>query len=194
MDTMEQTESPRDRILDAAESVFGARGYRGGSLNDVAVSAGYTRAGLLHHFPSKEAVLLAVLERRDARLGVSEVLDTTIPFPEMLSLLEAKVHEILEVPELIRLGHIVEAEAADPGHPAHEWAAERERRLRDTATEVIVREQESGGLPADVDARSLAALVLAVEEGLEAQWLLDDSVDILAGIRLLRRMIASLSE
>lgn len=58
----------QDRILDAAKKVFAARGFRGGSLNDVAVLAGYTRAGLLHHFPSKESLLLALLERRDSRI------------------------------------------------------------------------------------------------------------------------------
>lgn len=190
---MEQNAGPRDRILDAAEAVFGARGFRGGALNDVAVAAGYTRAGLLHHFPSKEALLLAVLERRDARLGVSEVLDPSKTLTEMLDLLESKVSEILEVRPLIQLGHIVEAEAADPDHPAHEWAAARERRLRDAATDVIRRAQEAGELRSDIDPRSLSALILAAEEGLEAQWLLDDSVDVAAGIRLLRQLVHSLT-
>lgn len=188
---MEHTEGPRDRILDAAEAVFGARGYRGGALNDVAVAAGYTRAGLLHHFPSKEALLMAVLERRDARLGVDEVLDPSRSFAEMLDLLESKVSEILEIRPLIQLGHIVEAEAAAADHPAHEWAAARERTLREAATDVIRRTQEQGELQDDVDPRTLAALILAVEEGLEAQWLLDDSVDVSAGIRLLRRLLST---
>jgi hypothetical protein len=47
--------APQERILRAAKQVFAARGYRGGSLNDVAALAGYTRAGLRHHYPSKEA-------------------------------------------------------------------------------------------------------------------------------------------
>lgn len=190
---MEQNAGPRDRILDAAEAVFGARGYRGGALNDVAVAAGYTRAGLLHHFPSKEALLLAVLERRDARLGVSDGMTPPNTLTEMLDVMEAKVLEILEIRPLIQLGHIVEAEAAAPDHPAHKWAADRERRLRDAATDVIRRTQEAGELRSDVDPQSLSALILAVGEGLEAQWLLDDSVDVAAGVRLLRQLIDSLA-
>ncbi|WSQ15865.1 TetR/AcrR family transcriptional regulator [Streptomyces sp. NBC_01231] len=37
----------------SALEVFAARGFRAGSLNDIGKAAGLTRAGLLHHYPSK---------------------------------------------------------------------------------------------------------------------------------------------
>ena len=46
-------------------SVFGQRGYNKGALVEVAEQAGMTHAGVLHHFGSKEALLVAMLQYRD---------------------------------------------------------------------------------------------------------------------------------
>jgi AcrR family transcriptional regulator len=61
----------RERILDAALPLFAVRGFHGVSLDDVATGAGLGKAGLLHHFPSKErlydeilSVVAAQLEQR----------------------------------------------------------------------------------------------------------------------------------
>ena len=55
----------RDAILDAAISAFAARGYRGASIDSIAAEVGVSRQGVLHHFPSKVKLLVAVLQRRD---------------------------------------------------------------------------------------------------------------------------------
>lgn len=47
----------------AAESVFRRRGYHGASLNEVVTSAGVSKGGFYHHFPSKEALFVEVVER-----------------------------------------------------------------------------------------------------------------------------------
>ena len=60
----------RARILGAASSVFTERGYRGATLDAIARAAELSRAGLLHHFASKEELLLALLDARDAELGL----------------------------------------------------------------------------------------------------------------------------
>ena len=60
-----KTEGRRQEILAAAFEVFSTSGYRSGSLKDVADKVGLTQAGLLHHFPNKEALLEAVLTLRD---------------------------------------------------------------------------------------------------------------------------------
>ena len=55
----------RREIIDAAVEVFSSGGYHKGSLRDVAERVGLSQAGLLHHFPSKENLLEAVLKWRD---------------------------------------------------------------------------------------------------------------------------------
>lgn len=53
-------------ILDRAAALFAGRGYAKTSVQDVADAVGLSKAGLLHHFPSKEALHRAVLAQADA--------------------------------------------------------------------------------------------------------------------------------
>lgn len=52
-----------ERILDAAEAIFAARGYDATSLSDIAEGVGIRTPSLYNHFESKESLYLAVLER-----------------------------------------------------------------------------------------------------------------------------------
>lgn len=52
-----------DHILDAAERVLVQDGYDTASTNRVAQEAGISIGALYHHFPNKEAVMAAVIER-----------------------------------------------------------------------------------------------------------------------------------
>ena len=61
-------ESTRQRLLDEAERQFAETGFRGTSLNAIAAAAGLGNAGVLHHFPSKEKLYKAVLQRLSAAL------------------------------------------------------------------------------------------------------------------------------
>ena len=55
----------RAAILAAADEAFAKHGFRGASLATIADSVGLTQPGLLHHFPSKEHLLLEVLRYRE---------------------------------------------------------------------------------------------------------------------------------
>ncbi|MEW6633387.1 MAG: TetR/AcrR family transcriptional regulator [Pseudomonadota bacterium] len=56
----------RRRVLDVAEESFQARGYHASSLGDLMAAAGVTGGALHHHFPTKKALALAVIEERVA--------------------------------------------------------------------------------------------------------------------------------
>src|SRR5690349_2770289 len=58
-------ERTRTAIMNAAVALFARHGYRGAPLAAVADAVELTQPGLLHHFPSKEHLLMAVLEERD---------------------------------------------------------------------------------------------------------------------------------
>lgn len=59
----------RERILNAAEHLFAARGYDATSLRDIAIDAG-TRTGLVsYHFQSKEALYETLISRRSTEIG-----------------------------------------------------------------------------------------------------------------------------
>jgi AcrR family transcriptional regulator len=68
----ERSESTRRRILDAAVDVLAVKGYAGFRTADVAQIAGMSRGAQTHHFPSKDELVVAVVEhvfRRAAELG-----------------------------------------------------------------------------------------------------------------------------
>jgi AcrR family transcriptional regulator len=53
----------RERILDAAEALFAQRGLTGVGVREIAQASGLTPASLYNHFPGKQALYEAVLER-----------------------------------------------------------------------------------------------------------------------------------
>ena len=53
----------RDRVLQVAQALFAERGYRGTSLRDIAKRIGIKAPSLLHHFPSKQQLYIAVIEK-----------------------------------------------------------------------------------------------------------------------------------
>jgi TetR/AcrR family transcriptional regulator, transcriptional repressor for nem operon len=53
----------RTRILDAAETLVLEKGFAGTSVDDVIASAGTTKGGFFHHFPSKQELAHALVER-----------------------------------------------------------------------------------------------------------------------------------
>jgi AcrR family transcriptional regulator len=63
------TDERRALILEAASRLFGARGYDGARLDDVAAAAGVTKPILYRHFDGKQALYLALLERHRDDLG-----------------------------------------------------------------------------------------------------------------------------
>jgi len=69
---MQARQAPQDRILDAAMRVFRRHGFRRSSIEQAAEEAGLTRQALYHHFPSKEALFRAVIERLYAQALAAE--------------------------------------------------------------------------------------------------------------------------
>jgi len=63
------SKSRRDSILDEATRLFAERGYEGASMADLADSVGLRKASLFHHFPSKDLLYAAVLERLLMQFG-----------------------------------------------------------------------------------------------------------------------------
>src|ERR1700682_4205397 len=65
---MRRPPDTRDRVLVVAQALFAERGYPGTSLRDIAKRIGIKAPSLLHHFPSKQQLYLAVLDKMFASL------------------------------------------------------------------------------------------------------------------------------
>jgi AcrR family transcriptional regulator len=57
----------RERILEAAYDLFSRQGIRAVGIDAIVAQSGVARMTLYRHFPSKEALVLAFLERREER-------------------------------------------------------------------------------------------------------------------------------
>jgi len=63
---IEKGKATRGRLVAAARSLFGRRGYEATSIEDVLAAARVKRGSLYHHFASKEALFDAVLDEVNA--------------------------------------------------------------------------------------------------------------------------------
>ena len=59
----ERSERSRQQILDAALKLFSHRGYGATSVRDIAEEAGLSKGNVYHHFPDKETIFRALLDR-----------------------------------------------------------------------------------------------------------------------------------
>jgi AcrR family transcriptional regulator len=60
---VEQKEQTRQRLLDTALEQFEAKGYAATTIDDIATAAGTTRVTFYAHFPSRRAIMAALIER-----------------------------------------------------------------------------------------------------------------------------------
>jgi AcrR family transcriptional regulator len=170
--TRADPEKRRALILDEAIGLIGERGYYGFTVQELGRRCGLSNPGLLHHFPSKPAVLLAVLDTLEAD-------ETKVMTPIVQAALDrlagadggcAVLHVLRMIvaradaqPAACRLLAELQSESLDPAHPAHGWWLRREAAvlaLHGTLLRPFV------AVP-DAVARQL----LAMMDGLCVQWL-----------------------
>lgn len=165
----------KERILDVALKTFAENGFRGASIAEIADRCGLSQPGLLHHFPSKAALLAAVLDHRDRldaeRLGFGEELRGAAALERLVTLVEYNARQ----PGLVQLFTVVTGESVTDGHPAHEWAVRRYRALEGFLARALEAGVADGTLAPGIDAAGVARQVFAMMDGLQLQWLLDPS-------------------
>jgi AcrR family transcriptional regulator len=58
----QRSEETRTKILDSAIKLFSTRGYTAASVDDICAEAGISKGAFYHHFESKQALFLALLD------------------------------------------------------------------------------------------------------------------------------------
>ena len=94
MNPQQRGEETRSHILRAAGECFAQQGYDGTGVAAICHRAGVTKGGFYHHFPSKQAVFLKLLNRwlagLDAQLEAARAGAETVP------------EELLQMAEMVR--------------------------------------------------------------------------------------------
>jgi AcrR family transcriptional regulator len=170
------TAERRAEILRAAANTFGSKGYKNGSLTEVAEQVGITHAGVLHHFGSKEQLLVEVLEFRDKE-DVRDLEGQHIPNGmELFRHLMRTARMNVDRPGIVQGYSVLTGESVTENHPARAWVTDRFTILRGEIQAAIM-EVGGGTVPDDV-AACAASSIIGVMDGLQVQWLLDDGVDL----------------
>ncbi|MDO8364080.1 MAG: TetR/AcrR family transcriptional regulator [Actinomycetota bacterium] len=171
----------RREIIEQAMAVFGELGYRATSLRDVAARCGISHPGLMHHFPTKESLLQAVLQQRDhndaAWLG-----DGGAKGVDGLRRLAGLVALNATRRGIVESFTVLAAEASSAEHPAHDYFVARYRNSVASTTATYTQAAAAGALRHDIRPDSAGRQLVALMDGLQLQWLLDAGATDMAAV------------
>jgi AcrR family transcriptional regulator len=158
----------RADIIEAALVTFGERGYRRTSLALIASRVGMSAPGVLHYFPTKDALLMEVLRERERRVQGTISTEAT----GVADSIRHVVAMMLRDPGIPQSMLVLSADSVTEDHPAKAFFQDRYERLRGSMTAAIAGEL-GDPLPSGLSAASAAGIVLAVLDGARLQWLLE---------------------
>lgn len=150
----------RERILETADRLFYSEGFGAVGVDRVVAEAGVAKMSLYNHFPSKDDLILAVLEYREEKVldmfersmaaRVAEGMDRMDAF-------FAALKDWFESPGFRGCAFInARAELAGPGHPAAKFSAAHKARFRRMIREIA---EETAGRKAGAAAAPAIALL-----------------------------------
>ena len=164
------SEDKKARILAEALTLFSTRGYVGTSLADIARASDISKAGLLHHYSSKDQLLAAVLDERDRRTmsrlpggdaGAEVALDAWV---------EMVAHNQRH-PDGVALYTAMSAAVIDSDHQAHPWFRQHLMSAIAYLVDALERGKVTGEVRADAPSEQIARKLVALSDGLQVQWL-----------------------
>ncbi|MFZ5816853.1 MAG: TetR family transcriptional regulator [Bacillota bacterium] len=166
-------------MLEAAQQAFAQHGYERASVNHIIELAGSSKGSFYHHFDSKEAVFLELMDRR---------------LQEQRDMLRS----LLQGEQSLRLDDVL-AQAIEGGfnvYRTQDWAplymefwayatrspalrarvADLYQRWRAYLADVIAAAQATGVVSREVNPEKTAGMVIAIFEGMQLQLLIEEDV------------------
>ncbi|MFH1117392.1 MAG: TetR/AcrR family transcriptional regulator [Pseudomonadota bacterium] len=164
----------RIRILEAATRLFGRRGYHASTIENITQAAGISRGALYWHFKSKSEVLAAVVERLQREYlerFIEETMQGGSSAGERLNyIFKFNARFAVENVDLVHCLRTLSLELS-PSEDEHvEAFFSILSRQREFIVGLILDGQKEGTVRDDIDANMLAAVILAVHDGILHQW------------------------
>lgn len=188
----EQPHEPADRLVDAVIAILLQDGFEGVSVRKVATRAGVSIGAVQHHFPTKDAMLNAAMDRASTEFEqrLAEVLPSQ---PSAQDALRAVTVQLLghgaagRVASVIWLQRVARAAVDEPVRQRH---ARQWQQVEDLFVELLSAVRP--GQPATV-ARDQAALLLSVVDGLAISHLVEPRrMPAARAVRLVRELLDTL--
>ncbi|MFJ5956690.1 TetR/AcrR family transcriptional regulator [Paenarthrobacter sp. NPDC092416] len=148
----------RQQILNTAENLVLQDGHRSVTMKRIAAEVGVRESTLYHHFPSRDAVLLEVLRRREL---CSPGSDSNSPFKWLISIISSHPSKH----GLVELYLYFASRAAEVKHPAHDYLLNRHNVLTKLFTESSHYDEKM-----TLDPRLASQIFIALIDGLLVRW------------------------
>ncbi|HMJ77665.1 MAG TPA: TetR/AcrR family transcriptional regulator [Iamia sp.] len=161
----------RRAIVAAATEHFAREGYRGTGIAAIAKAAGVTTGGVLHHFGSKEGLLVAVLQQRDRDALTAFEAAPPATVADELDRWVAVAAWSEGRAAVAALHTVLLAESIAEDHPARSFFVERNRVVVEALAGTLRRGIDRGELRADLDVAAKASELHALIEGVHLVWL-----------------------
>ncbi len=150
----------RQRIVETAERLFYAEGVRAVGIDRIIAEAGVAKMSLYNHFPSKDDLILAVLQYREEKFdGLFEkwMERHTEQGMGRMQAFFAALKDWFESPGFRGCMFLNAcAELADANHPGSKFSATHKERFHAMLREIVA---ETAGAKADTTASAIALLV-----------------------------------
>lgn len=171
----QQADDTRQRLIDAAGTLFAERGYSEASVALIGEAAGASRGLVNHHFGSKENLLWAVVEDYELRWE-HEVVVPAIAGKRGLDALKAIIdaHRRMahENPESTRLLYRLMGEALDPRKGLADRFAGLHGRWRELGKRWWDEGVEDGDIDPSIDQDANASMIIGAIRGITFDWLI----------------------
>ncbi len=165
------SEARREQILDAAETVFGQRGFSEARMDDIVAEAGLSKGALYWYYKSKDAIILALLDRvfGGEFRRAEQLLQEPIPASDKLTrFMQTVIDDISRMRHLLPIGYEFVALAAR--RKAVRQAIGGYYQQYQKLLSAIVRQGVDSGEFRQMDPDEAATLVIALGEGLALMW------------------------
>lgn len=175
---LQRQEEQRRRILDAAIQCFARGGFHATGMQAVCAEAGMSPGGLYRYFPSKEAIIEAIVERD--RADIPAQLEPLLHADNVVDALIASAREFLVGnlrPESLPMFPELSAEAAR--NPAvREILMRCDDEVGDIVARAIARGQAMGQVDPTLDAREATRFLMATTDGVLMRLLLEPAAEL----------------
>ncbi|GLF92900.1 TetR/AcrR family transcriptional regulator [Streptomyces yaizuensis] len=179
----------RRRILEAAAACFAEKGFHGTRTADICARAGMSPGNVFHYFPSKHAIIAALIEQDGAETADHLAALTTAKDP--LAALFGLVNDVVNLaadPAYAGLALDTAAEAQRDEHIAA-LLARNDRALRAGIAGLLRRAAADGGIDATLDPDATATWIAAQIDGLFARVATDPEFAPLEQAPMLRLLL-----
>ncbi|MET9992804.1 TetR/AcrR family transcriptional regulator [Streptomyces mutabilis] len=167
----------RERIALAVLHLVDELGHEGVTTSLVAARSGSSEPTVLYHFPTKDHLLVAALDRSDdLELDLATAGDGE-PALDLDALRAVADSAVSARERRLRLFVMLRGQAATPDHPAAGYFARRTERAMDVWTAMISQRQRAGLAHPGLDPRETARQVLALWDGLVLAHFSDPDFD-----------------